>query len=358
MQIHNFSAGPSILPAEVFQEASKAVIDFKETGLSLLEMSHRSKEFDSVLNEAVQLVAELLHLPENYKSIFLSGGASTQFALVPMNLLNPDKKAAYINTGTWSDKAIKEAQAFGKVDTIASSKESNYTFIPKNYQVSEDASYLHITTNNTVFGTQFRTIPATAVPIVADMSSDIFSYELNIDKFGLIYAGAQKNMGPAGTTLVIIREDMLGKAKRHIPSMFDYSIHIKKNSAYNTPPVFPIYVSMLNLRWIKKNGGIKAMEARSIARSELIYGEIDQNPLFKGTTATEDRSRMNATFVLNDEYRSLENEFLETCKNSGISGIKGHRSVGGFRASMYNAMELESVQVLVDVMKDFENRKG
>ncbi len=358
MKIHNFSAGPSILPKEVFQEASQAVIDYHNTGLSLLEMSHRSKEFDAVLNEALELVAELLHLPENYKSIFISGGASTQFALVPMNLLSSDGKAAYINTGTWSDKAIKEAKALGNVEVIASSKEDNYTHIPKNYQVPEDASYLHITTNNTVFGTQFRKIPATSVPIVADMSSDIFSYDLDVDKFGLIYAGAQKNMGPAGTTLVIVREELLGKAERHIPSMFDYRTHIKKNSAFNTPPVFPIYVSMLNLRWVKKTGGVKAMEERSIRRSDLIYGEIDPNPLFRGTTAKEDRSRMNATFVLNEDYESLENDFLEVCKSAGISGIKAHRSVGGFRASMYNALSLESVQVLVDVMRDFENRKG
>ena len=358
MKIHNFSAGPSILPKEVFQEASQAVIDYHNTGLSLLEMSHRSKEFDAVLNEALQLVHELLHLPENYKSIFISGGASTQFALVPMNLLSSDGKAAYINTGTWSDKAIKEAKALGNVEVIASSKEDNYTHIPKNYKVPEGANYLHITTNNTVFGTQFRKIPATSVPIVADMSSDIFSYDLDIDKFGLIYAGAQKNMGPAGTTLVIVREELLGKADRHIPSMFDYRTHIKKNSAFNTPPVFPIYVSMLNLRWVKKTGGVKAMEERSIRRSDLIYGEIDRNPLFRGTTAKEDRSRMNATFVLNEDYESLENDFLEVCKSAGISGIKGHRSVGGFRASMYNALSLESVQVLVDVMRDFESSKG
>jgi len=358
MKIHNFSAGPSILAQEVFQEAAGAVTNFQNTGLSLLEMSHRSKEFDAVLNEAVELVEELLQLPEGFKVVFLSGGASTQFALAPMNLLPQNGKAAYINTGTWSDKAIKEAKAFGNIEVIASSKEDNYTHIPKNYQVPADAAFLHITSNNTVFGTQFKKFPETTIPLVIDMSSDIFSYEVNMDKVGLIYAGAQKNMGPAGTTLVAVREDLLGKTDRHIPSMFDYRIHIKKNSAYNTPPVFPIYVSMLNLRWVKKNGGIKAMEARSIARSEMIYSEVDRNPLFHGTTAVEDRSRMNATFVLNEKYQSLENDFLEVCKNAGISGIKGHRSVGGFRASMYNAMELDSVQVLVDVMRDFEERKG
>ncbi|TVR76378.1 MAG: 3-phosphoserine/phosphohydroxythreonine transaminase [Saprospirales bacterium] len=358
MKIHNFSAGPSILAQEVLQEAAQAVVNFQDTGLSLLEMSHRSKEFDAVLNEAVDLVHELLQLPEGFKTIFLSGGASTQFALVPMNLLPVGGKAAYVNTGTWADKAIKEAKAFGNIEVVADSKADNYTHIPKNYQVPSDAVYLHVTTNNTVFGTQFHKLPETRVPIVADMSSDIFSYEVDMNKVGLIYAGAQKNMGPAGTTLIVVREDLLGKADRHLPSMFDYRIHIKKNSAYNTPPVFPIYVSMLNLRWVKKNGGVKAMESRSIARSELIYSEIDRNPLFRGTTATEDRSRMNATFVLNDDYHSLDSDFLELCKNAGISGIKGHRSVGGFRASMYNAMELDSVQVLVDVMKDLESRKG
>lgn len=358
MKIHNFSAGPSILAQEVFQEAAQAVINFQDTGLSLLEMSHRSKEFDAVLNEAIDLVNELLELPDGFKAIFISGGASTQFALAPMNLLPQNGKAAYINTGTWSDKAIKEAKAFGNIDVVASSKDDNYNHIPKNYSVPADAAFLHLTSNNTVFGTQFRDMPETSVPLVVDMSSDIFSYKVNMQKIGLIYAGAQKNMGPAGTTLVVIREDLLGKVNRHIPSMFDYRTHIKKNSAYNTPPVFPIYVSMLNLRWVKKTGGIKAMEDRSINRSELIYGEIDRNPLFRGTTTKEDRSRMNATFVLNKDYQPLENEFLEICKSAGISGIKGHRSVGGFRASMYNAMELDSVQVLVDVMRDFEEKKG
>jgi len=358
MKIHNFSAGPSILPQEVFKEASQAVIDFQNTGLSLLEMSHRSKEFDAVLNEAVELVLELLQVPDGFKVLFLSGGASTQFVLAPMNLLPQNGKAAYINTGTWSDKAIKEAKAFGDIDVVASSKEDNYTHIPKDFQVPDDAAFLHLTTNNTVFGTQFRKLPDAAVPFVADMSSDIFSYEVDFDRMGLIYAGAQKNMGPAGTTLVIVREDLLGKTGRHLPSMFDYKVHIKKNSAFNTPPVFPIYVSMLNLRWVKKMGGIKAMEERSIARSQMIYGEIDRNPLFRGTTAVADRSRMNATFVFEEKYQSLESDFLETCKGAGISGIKGHRSVGGFRASMYNAMEPDSVRVLVDVMKEFESRKG
>lgn len=358
MKIHNFSAGPSILAQEVFKEAAQAVVNFQDTGLSLLEMSHRSKEFDGVLNEAVELVHELLKLPEGFKTIFLSGGASTQFALAPMNLLPENGKAAYINTGTWSDKAIKEAKAFGTIEVIGSSKEDNYTYIPKDLRVPADAAYLHITTNNTVFGTQFRRFPESTVPVVADMSSDIFSYDPDMSKMGLIYAGAQKNMGPAGTTLVVVREDLLGKTGRHLPSMFDYSIHIKKNSAFNTPPVFPIYVSMLNLRWVKKMGGIKAMEERSIARSKMIYEEIDRNPLFRGTTAVEDRSRMNATYVLNEKYQSLEGDFLELSKSAGISGIKGHRSVGGFRASMYNAMELDSVKVLVEVMQDFESRKG
>lgn len=353
---HNFSAGPAILPASVFQEAAQAVVDFNQTGLSLLEMSHRGSDFVAVMDEALALVRSLLSLPDNYHVLFVGGGASSQFFTVPMNLLNPEDKAAYVNTGTWATNAIKEAQAFGQIEVVASSESENFNFIPKQLEIPKEAKYLHITSNNTIFGTQYHAWPETDLPIVCDMSSDIFSRPVPIEKFGLIYAGAQKNMGPAGVTLVIVREDMLGHVNRHIPTMLDYRTHIKNGSMYNTPPVFPIYVSMLTMRWVAASGGLTAMEARNRAKADCLYAEVDRNTLFKGTTATEDRSWMNATFVLKDS--GLDQTFLDLCKKAGIIGLKGHRSVGGFRASMYNALELSSVEALVQVMRDLENTQG
>jgi phosphoserine aminotransferase len=353
---HNFSAGPAILPASVFQEAAQAVIDFNHTGLSLLEMSHRGSDFVAVMDEALALVRSLLSLPDNYHVLFVGGGASSQFFTVPMNLLNSEDKAAYVNTGTWATNAIKEAQAYGQIEVVASSESENFNHIPKQFEIPKEAKYLHITSNNTIFGTQYHAWPETDLPIVCDMSSDIFSRPVPIEKFGLIYAGAQKNMGPAGVTLVIVREDMLGHVNRHIPTMLDYRTHIKKGSMYNTPPVFPIYVSMLTMRWVAASGGLTAMETRNRAKAACLYAEIDRNSLFEGTTATEDRSWMNATFVLKDS--GLDQTFLDLCKQAGIVGLKGHRSVGGFRASMYNALELASVEALVQVMRDLENAKG
>jgi phosphoserine aminotransferase len=353
---HNFSAGPAILPASVFQEAAQAVVDFNQTGLSLLEMSHRGSDFVAVMDEALALVRSLLSLPDNYHVLFVGGGASSQFFTVPMNLLNPEDKAAYVNTGTWATNAIKEAQAFGQIEVVASSESENFNHIPKQLEIPKEAKYLHITSNNTIFGTQYHAWPETDLPIVCDMSSDIFSRPVPIEKFGLIYAGAQKNMGPAGVTLVIVREDMLGHVNRHIPTMLNYRTHIKNGSMYNTPPVFPIYVSMLTMRWVAASGGLTVMEARNRAKADCLYAEVDRNPLFKGTTAVEDRSWMNATFVLKDS--SMDQTFLDLCKKAGIIGLKGHRSVGGFRASMYNALELSSVEALVQVMRDLENTKG
>jgi phosphoserine aminotransferase len=353
---HNFSAGPAILPREVFEQAAQAVLDFNGSGLSLLEVSHRGADFVSVMDESFALVKEVLGLPEGYQVLFVGGGASSQFFMVPMNLLNEGDTAAYVNTGTWASNAIKEARAFGKVDVVASSEAEQFTHIPRDFKVPADARYLHITSNNTIFGTQYHHWPDTAVPLVCDMSSDIFSRPVPVERFGLIYAGAQKNLGPAGVTLVIVREDMLGKVQRQIPTMLDYRTHIKKESMYNTPPVFPIYVSMLTLRWIKAQGGLSAMEARNRAKSACLYAEIDRNPLFRGTTEARDRSWMNATFVLHND--SLNDAFLALCKEAGIVGLKGHRSVGGFRASMYNALELESVEALVAVMRAFEEKYG
>lgn len=353
---HNFNAGPAILPGEVFETASKAVVDYNGTGLSLLEMSHRGKEFVEILDHAVSLVSELLNLPENYKPLFLSGGASSQFFMTAMNLLGKDQKAYYVDTGTWSSKAIKEAKLFGDIDVLASSKDNGYKNIPKNYNVPDKGAYLHLTSNNTIYGTQFHDFPDSSLPIVCDMSSDIFSRPLPIEKFGLIYAGAQKNMGPAGTTLVIVNEDILGKVEREIPTMLDYRTHIKKNSSFNTPPVFPIYVSMLVMDWLKEMGGLKEIEKRNKEKGGLLYAEIDRNPLIKGVVNQEDRSLMNATFVLKDD--SLNEEFLQACRDANCIGIKGHRSVGGFRASIYNAMPIESVHVLVEVMQDFEKKHG
>jgi phosphoserine aminotransferase len=353
MKKHNFSAGPCILPQEVIQEASQAVLDFNNTGLSILEISHRSKDFVAVMEDARQLALELLGLEgKGYKALFLQGGASLEFLMVAYNLL--EKKAAYLNTGTWSAKAIKEARLFGEVNVVASSEDKKFNYIPKGYMIPTDVDYFHCTSNNTIFGTQMKVFPSTPKPMVCDMSSDIFSRELDFSKFDLIYAGAQKNMGPAGTTLVIVKEDLLGKVTRQIPSMLDYKVHIEKDSMFNTPAVYPVYVSYLTLKWLKAQGGIKAIEEKNEKKAALLYSEIDINPLFKGYTATEDRSIMNATFNLTDE--SLKEDFDTMLKEAGINGLNGHRSVGGYRASMYNALPLESVQVLVDVMSDLERK--
>lgn len=351
---HNFGAGPGILPQEVLKQAAQAVIDFNGTGLSILEISHRSKEFEAVLDEAVRLVKELFGLPEGYSVLFLQGGASTQFALVPYNLLPEGGKAAYLETGVWANKALKEAKYFGEVAVIASSKESNFTFIPKDCEIPADAAYFHITSNNTIYGTQLQSFPPSPVPVVCDMSSDIFSRKINVADFGLIYAGAQKNMGPAGVTLVIVKDEILGKADRKIPAMFNYQTQIEGGSMYNTPPVFAIYVSMLTLNWVKAKGGVEAIEQENIAKSKALYAEIDRNPLFKGVAATEDRSHMNVCFVA--ENPEHEKPFLKLCDEKGIVGIKGHRSVGGFRASIYNALPITSVHVLIETMQEFAEK--
>ncbi len=351
MKKHNFSAGPAILPTPVMEQAAKAVLDLDGIGLSVLEISHRSSEFSAILEEAVQLPKDLLGLSSDYEVLYLSGGASTQFFMSAMNLLEDDKSAVYLDTGSWSAKAIKEAKLFGEVIIGSSSKDANYTYIPKELNIPAEAQYVHLTSNNTIFGTQYHWWPDTDVPLVADMSSDIFSRKLPIERFGLIYAGAQKNLGPAGTTLVIVRKDLLGKVNRQLPSMVNYQTHIDKGSTFNTPPVFPIYVSMLTLRWIKEQGGLNSIEKTNAEKAEMIYREIDRNPLFRGTVREDDRSLMNATFLL--ENKDLEKTFLETCKKANISGIKGHRSVGGFRASIYNAMPKSSLEVLVQVMQKF-----
>ncbi|PHI21730.1 3-phosphoserine/phosphohydroxythreonine aminotransferase [Lewinellaceae bacterium SD302] len=353
MKIHNFSSGPAILPQSVLNEAAEGVKNLNGEGLSVLEISHRSKAFVAILEEAVELVYELLNIPrDTYEVLFLTGGASSQFFMAPMNLLAEDQMAGYLDTGAWSAKAIKEAKAFGETTVVASSKEDNYNHIPTGYDIPAGLRYLHVTSNNTIFGTQMHSWPETDAPLVADMSSDIFSRELPIDKFGLIYAGAQKNMGPAGTTLVIVRKDLLGQTNRHIPTMLDYQTHIAKNSSFNTPPVFPIYVSMLTMRWIKEQGGVKAMEKINAEKAQLLYDEIDNNPRFKGTVKNqESRSLMNVTFVPTMEED--KQKFFAACEAAGISTINGHRSVGGFRASIYNAMPKESVELLVKVMREF-----
>ncbi len=353
MKKHNFSAGPCILPQEVFKEASQAVLNYNDSGLSVIEISHRSKDFVDIMEEARSLALELLGLEgKGYKALFLQGGASTQFLMVAYNLLQT--KVGYINTGSWSDKAVKEAKLFGEVVEIASSKDANYNYIPKGYAIPEGLDYIHCTSNNTIFGTQIKDFPTSKAPLVCDMSSDIFSRQLDFSKFDLIYAGAQKNMGPAGTTLVVIKEDILGKINRQIPSMLDYQVHISKGSMFNTPPVFAVYTSMLTLRWLKKLGGVSAIEELNEKKAKLIYSEIDLNPLFKGFAAKEDRSNMNATFTLVNE--DLKETFDAMWKEAGINGVNGHRSVGGYRASMYNAMTMESVAALVDVMGDLERK--
>lgn len=351
MKKHNFSAGPCILPEEVLQKAAEAVLNFNDDNLSLIEISHRSKPFVDVIEKARALALELLGLEnKGYKALFLHGGASMEFLMVAYNLLH--KKAAYLNTGTWSDKAIKEAKEFGEIIEVASSKDKGFNYIPKGYSIPNDADYFHCTSNNTVAGTQMKDFPQTDVPLVCDMSSDIFSRQLDFEKFDLIYAGAQKNMGPAGTTLVIIKDGILGKVERHIPSMLNYKTHLEKDSMFNTPAVFPVYVSMLTLQWLKDLGGIPFVEKVNNQKAKLLYSEIDRNPLFKGIVAMEDRSTMNATFVLTDD--SLTEKFDTMWQDANINGLHGHRSVGGYRASMYNALPLYSVQALVDVMQELE----
>lgn len=351
MKKHNFSAGPCILPEGVLQKAAEAVINFNNDGLSLVEISHRSRAFVDVMEKARSLVLELLGLEnKGYRVLFLQGGASTQFLMTAYNLLQ--KKAAYLNTGTWSTKAIKEAKLFGELVEIASSKDKNFSYIPKEYSIPTDADYFHCTSNNTIFGTQIKSFPETDVPLVCDMSSDIFSRQLDFSKFDLIYAGAQKNMGPAGTTLVVVKEAILGKVKRAIPSMLNYQVHIDKDSMFNTPPVFSVYMSMLTLEWLQSLGGIDFIEKVNQKKAETLYAEIDRNPLFEGVTATEDRSYMNATFILGNE--ALKDFFEKMLQEAGINGLNGHRSVGGYRASMYNALPLFSVQALVDVMQELE----
>ncbi|MBC5838611.1 3-phosphoserine/phosphohydroxythreonine transaminase [Flavobacterium muglaense] len=355
MKKHNYSAGPCILPQEVFDKSAQAILDFNESGLSILEISHRSKDFVAIMDEARALALELLGLEgKGYQALFLAGGASLEFLMVPYNLMKEGGKAAYLDSGTWASGAIKEAKFFGETVVVASSKDQNYNNIPKGYTVPTDADYFHCTSNNTIFGTQIKDFPSLDMPVVCDMSSDIFSRVLDFTQFDIIYAGAQKNMGPAGTTLVIVKEEILGKSGRTIPSILDYEKHIKAESMYNTPPVFPVYASLLTLQWLKNLGGIAAVEKLNNAKDALLYAEIDRNPLFKGAAAVEDRSNMNATFLLNNPEHAAT--FDTMWKAAGISGIPGHRSVGGYRASMYNAMPIESVQVLVDVMKELENK--
>jgi phosphoserine aminotransferase len=351
---HNFTAGPAILPKSVIENAAQAIQNFNGSGLSLLEVSHRGDDFDAVIEEARKTALELYGLGDEYEALFMTGGASTQFALVPYNFLN--SKAAYLDTGTWANKALKEAKFFGQVDVVASSKDSNYSYIPKGYNVPTDADYFHITTNNTIFGTQLHHMPEVSVPLVADMSSDIYSREIDANKFHLIYAGAQKNLGPSGVTLVLIRKSWLEQVKRAIPTMFAYKTFVDNLSLYNTPPVFPIYVAMENLRWIKEQGGLKVVEKHNQEKAQLLYKAIDELPLFKGVAATEDRSLMNITFTLSNP--DLDKAFLAEAEAAGCVGLAGHRSVGGFRASTYNALAKESVQALVDVMTEFSKKHG
>ena len=352
MKKYNFNAGPSMLPREVIENTAKQILDFNGSGLSLAEISHRAKDFQPVVDEAMVLIKELLSVPEGYSVLFLGGGASLEFCMIPYNFLI--KKAAYLNTGTWAKKAIKEAKLFGEVVEVASSADANYTFIPKDWTCPADVDYLHITTNNTIFGTEIRKDLDVPVPMIADMSSDIFSRPVDVSKYECIYAGAQKNLSMAGVTVVIVKDDALGKAPREIPTMLNYKTHVEKGSMFNTPPVVPIYTALETLRWIKKNGGVEAMDKRACERADMLYTEIDRNKLFRGTVATEDRSVMNICFVMNEEYAELEKPFLEYATSQGMVGIKGHRSVGGFRASCYNAQTVEGVQALIKCMKDFE----
>jgi len=355
MKKHNFFAGPSILSQYTIKNTAEAILNFAGTGLSLMEVSHRGKEFVAVNDEARALVKELLEVPETHEVVFLGGGASLQFCMIPYNLLKT--KASYLDTGTWASKAIKEAKFFGQVDVVASSKDKNYTYIPKNYTVAPDSDYFHFTTNNTIFGTQIKNIPQVDLPLVADMSSDIFSRPVDVSKFDAIYAGAQKNLAPAGVTIVIVRKDALNKAGRPIPTMLNYATHVDNDSMFNTPPVVPIYAALQTLKWYKELGGIKVLQQKNEEKAALLYDEIDRNRLFRGTAVPEDRSLMNVCFVMNEEYAALEAEFAAYAAAAGMVGIKGHRSVGGFRASLYNAMPIESVQALVTTMQEFERSK-
>jgi len=353
MKKYNFGAGPSILPAEVMKATAEACIEFGSTGLSLMEISHRTKDFQAVIDEAQALFKELLNIPEGYSVLFLGGGASLEFCMVPFNLLR--KKAAYLNTGVWAKKAMKEAKLFGEVVEVASSAEDNYTYIPKNYVVPADADYFHVTTNNTIYGTELHADLDSPVPMVADMSSDIFSRPVDVSKYELIYGGAQKNLSMAGVTFVIVKDEALGKVERAIPTMLDYRTHVDKGSMFNTPPVVPIYCALQTLKWIKREGGVAEMARRAKERADLLYAEIDRNKMFRGTvTVKEDRSYMNICFVMADEYKDLEADFLKLATERGMSGIKGHRSVGGFRASCYNAMPIDGVKALIACMQEFE----
>ncbi len=354
-KVHNFSAGPSILNQEVLKKASEAVVNFNNLNLSILEISHRSKDFVAVMDNAVALVKEILNVPEGYSVLFLQGGASTGFLTTVLNFMKENGNGAYLNTGAWSKKALKEAENLGKMNVVASSDDKNFNYIPKGFTVPSDADYLHITTNNTIFGTQIKDIPTQGnTLLIADMSSDIFSRKINVSDYAMIYAGAQKNMGPAGTTLYIVKDDLLGQTGRNIPTMLDLRTHIAKGSMFNTPPVYPIYVSMLTLEWLKANGGIEWIEKVNQEKADLLYNEIDANPLFEGTAAKEDRSNMNVTFVLTNE--DVKNDFDRMWNEAGISGINGHRDVGGYRASIYNAMPIESIHVLVNTMKQLANK--
>lgn len=354
--VYNFNSGPSILPKEVFEEASRSVVDYNGTGLSILEIGHRTPLFQEVIDEAVATARELMKLGSDHEVLFLHGGASTQFFQVPMNLLNEDETAAYLDGGTWGVKAIKEAKLFGKVEVVGSSKDKNYTYIPKGYTIPSTAKYFHYTTNNTIEGTQMHAIPDTNVPLIADMSSDILSRQMDFSRFALIYAGAQKNIGATGTNMVVVRRDILGKVKRPLPTMMDYRQHIEAGSILNTPPVFAIYVCMLTLRWLKEQGGVAAIEKINDRKAALLYDTLDTLPVFRPTVAREDRSKMNVVWVMED--KALEKEFLSVCEDNGIVGVQGHRSAGGFRASLYNAMPLSGVEVLTELMKEFALKKA
>jgi len=356
MKKHNFYAGPSILPEFTKEKTAEAAMNFAGTGLSVMEVSHRSKEFVAVMDQAQALVKELLHVPDGYSVLFLQGGASTQFLMVPYNLMN--KKAAYLNTGSWASKAIKEAKLFGEVVEVASSKDANYNYIPKNFEVPADAEYFHFTSNNTIYGTEILKEPEVSMPLVADMSSDVFSRPVDVSKYAVLYAGAQKNLGPSGATLVIVKDDLLGKVDRPVPTMLDYRTHIDKGSMFNTPATLPVFACLQTLIWLKENGGVEEMEKKNIIKADALYAELDRNKLFVPTVANpEDRSRMNVTFVMAPEYAEFEKDFLDFATERGMIGIKGHSSVGGFRASIYNAMPLESVQALIQSMQEFEKTK-
>jgi len=352
MKKYNFNAGPSILPREVIENTAKQILDFNGSGLSLMEISHRAKDFQPVVDEAVALIKELLSVPEGYSVIFLGGGASLQFTQVPCNFLI--KKAAYLNTGVWAKKSMKEAKLYGEVVEVATSADANFTYIPKNFDIPADADYLHVTTNNTIYGTEIRKETDSPIPLIGDMSSDIFSRPVDVSKYDCIYAGAQKNLAMAGVTVIIVKNDKLGRAPRQIPTMLDYRTHVDKGSMFNTPPVVPIYCALETLRWIKKSGGVEAMDKKAIERAKIIYDEIDRNRLFRGTVNEEDRSLMNICFVMNEDFAELEKPFMEFATQKGMVGIKGHRDVGGFRASCYNAMSIEGAEALVACMKEFE----